>query len=61
MGKPEYENDLSTPTFHRSDDSAERNAPPQYELEDPLSSIPSSGTTGVTSRFEPYKFVVAYR
>jgi hypothetical protein len=61
MGKPKYQDDLSTPTFHRFDDSAERYLPPQYELEDPLGSIPSSGATSVTSRFEPYKFVVAYR
>jgi hypothetical protein len=60
MGKPKYQDDLSTPTFHRSNESAESHVPPPYELEDPLGSIPSSGATGVTSRFEPYKFVVAY-
>ncbi|KAJ4298054.1 hypothetical protein N0V90_005953 [Kalmusia sp. IMI 367209] len=30
-------------------DSAERDAPPQYMLEDPLSSMPSLGDTGVTN------------
>jgi hypothetical protein len=61
MGKPKYQDDLSTPTFHRSNDSDMRHVLPQYELEDPLGSMPSSGATGVTSRFEPYKFVVVYR
>jgi hypothetical protein len=61
MGKPKYQDNLSTPTFHHSNDSAEHHVLPQYELEDPMGSIPSSGATGVTSRFEPYKTVVAYR
>ena len=60
MEQLKYQDDLSTP-LHCSNDSAERHIPPQYELEDPLGSMPSSGATGVTGRFESYKFVVASR
>ena len=45
--------------MRRSNDSGERDVPPQYELEDPLGTMPSSGATGVTSRFELYRIVVA--
>jgi len=64
MGKQERQDDLGTPTFCGSNNSAERDVPPQYELEDPLGTLPSSGATGVTSvtsRFELYKIVVARR
>jgi hypothetical protein len=47
--------------FRGSNDSAERDAPPQYELEDVLGTMPSSGATGVTSRFELYRIAVARR
>ena len=61
MGKQECQDDLGTPTFCGSNDSVERDAPPQYELEDPLGALPSLGATGVTSRFGLYKTVVARR
>ncbi|KAF3047760.1 hypothetical protein E8E12_011621 [Didymella heteroderae] len=49
MGKQECQEDLSTSTFSRSDDSAKRDDLPRYALEDPLGAVPSSGTTGVTN------------
>jgi hypothetical protein len=58
MGREECHDDLNPLTIRRSDDSAERDARPQYELEDSLGTMPSSGATGVTSRFKLYKFVV---
>ncbi|KAJ4361242.1 hypothetical protein N0V95_002060 [Ascochyta clinopodiicola] len=48
MGKSEWQ-DRSTATIHRSNDSAECDVPPQYELEDPLGAMPSLGATGVTN------------